>query len=446
MNNKSHKSWSKPKSRDFAKLKEPSFFAELLEIAQKEKYISVGKLSSEESGLRQRLRKLWVVNKISKTALNGAITALNDFGWLIEDRHNHGLFKLTKIGAEIADIASEDDKKFRRLLLTQIQKKFVIPGWFITRLIILNPEGEGEIILPAPLKGWKPESRSWSDFTWNKELTEQVMESARKSNKVIVNSFPIEEKKWLEAVKSEWENLSLLQPKKVPKLAKRATDTETKLEITTYTPRSRLSHAMRAATIKLLFDRKAPNEEKSDFSSKKSVLFPRSFTAWCPILDSLELLFYTDSHPSISGRLLFPCAVFSKSQKNKNYEPHEIKNPYGDQLYLHQPSWTDFRQLFINTLLESYKVIVKNVGAIYVSLLDVRDEVCRQLSLSNIIFDDFLERAYRESISQYVFVDKKSYSISLESDIREEQRSGYGLLRRPVYINNIPNSLIAISV
>jgi hypothetical protein len=79
------------------------------------------------------------------------------------------------------------------------------------------------------------------------------------------------------------------------------------------------------------------------------------------------------------------------------------------------------------------------MGTLYVSLLDVRDEVCRQLRLSTTIFDKFLAHAFRESLHS-----EAAQSISIESDVREDQRSGSGLLRRPVWIDGVPYSLVAI--
>jgi hypothetical protein len=40
----------------------------------------------------------------------------------------------------------------------------------------------------------------------------------------------------------------------------------------------------------------------------------------------------------------------------------------------------------------------------------------------------------------------KFISISLETDITDEQKGAVGLNRRPVYINAVPHSLIAMAV
>ena len=212
-----------------------------------------------------------------------------------------------------------------------------------------------------------------------------------------------------------------------------------------------LTQAMREAAINHLFDRVLPYSSLSskaipvaDFYFSKHPIPPRAFSAWCPRLEALELIFYTDFHPLISGRLMFPCGVFRESA---SYPPFEnirgVVDPTGRNLYLYQPKWQDVRENFSNVLLDTYQRYSKKIGSLYIFLLDVRDEVCRQLKLSSILFDSFIEAAYRESIEEKTIL--RNFAISLESDIRAEQHTGYGLLRRPVYIAKIPHSLIAIS-
>ena len=63
--------------------------------------------------------------------------------------------------------------------------------------------------------------------------------------------------------------------------------------------------------------------------------------------------------------------------------------------------------------LGTYQRYSRKAGALYVSLLDVRDEVCRQLKLSSILFDTFIEAEYRESIQEKSRL--KNLTTSLES-------------------------------
>ncbi len=443
------KLWPSPQSRNFAELSDPIIFAEVLEITYEEGSVSLPKLTSEDEGLRKRLRHLWVVEKPTRTTINGVLSAMEKFGWLTDNQH--GLFQLTKDGLEMLSI-SKNEKHFRRKLAEQMHKRFIVPGWLISRLYALNPNGQGEIILPTLPTDWQSSWGPGMGANWSDEWSRQLITSADRIRSLFPGSFPIGNEEWIDLVQASWKRLATTKPSTPLKEAK---NTEGQATIRPYgkwlTPRARLAQAMREAAIQYLFSSyspvfyNAPTVQVADFSSIKHPIPPRAFSAWCPRLDALEFIFYTDFHSQISGRLLFPCGIFREKAPTPPFERvFKISDPQGRNLYLHQPTWDDIHDQFINTTLDTYKRISKKVGAIYISLLDVRDEVCRQLRLSSILFDDLLETAYRESIQESKTL--KNITISLESDIREEQRSGHGLLRRPVYISKVPHSLIAISL
>lgn len=440
--------WPQPASRDFAELSDPILFSEVLEVTHKEGSVSLQKLTSETEGLRKRLRRLWVIDKPTRTTINGLLSAMEKFGWLKEN--GQGSYSLTSEGFEMYKVSS-DERLFRRKLTEKMHDRYVIPGWFVSRLHSLNPQGQGEIVLPSPPKEWQPTNRKWQSSEWTDELSEQANMSAERAKKSFPRALPIDNEIWVQIVRDNWERIST---RKQENQFLDNTGSSAKIKPKTsiepeFTPRARLTQAMREAAINYLFDNflpfsSFPKIRAADFYSSKHPIPPRAFSAWCPRLEALELIFYTDFHPLISGRLIFPCGVFRESA---NYPPFEViskvTDPLGKHLYLYQPKWQDIRENFIDVLLETYQRYSRKDGALYISLLDVRDEVCRQLKLSSILFDSFLESAYRESIQEKSVL--KHFAISLESDIRAEQQSGYGLLRRPVYISKVPHSLIAIS-
>lgn len=442
--------WPQPSSRDFAELSDPILFAEVLEVTHKEGSVSLQKLTSETEGLRKRLRRLWVIDKPTMTTINGLLSAMTKFGWLKEN--GHGSYSLTPEGSEMYEV-SRDERLFRRKLAKKMHDRYVIPGWFVSRLHSLNPQGQGEIVLPSPPKEWQPAQTKWKSSEWTTELSEQVVSSADRVRKFFPGAFPIEDEIWMQLVKDNWENISnRKREKQFSKSKKDSIDQRLNAgREPEFTPRARLTQSMREAAINHLFDCFLPYSslpskaiQVADFYSNKHPIPPRAFSAWCPRLDALELIFYTDFHPLISGRLMFPCGVFRESA---NYPPFEVItdviDPHRRNLYLYQPEWRNIREDFSNALLDTYQRYSRKIGALYISLLDVRDEVCRQLKLSSILFDFFVEAAYRESIEEKTIL--RNFAISLESDIRAEQSSGYGLLRHPVYIGKIPHSLIAIS-
>ncbi|MCI0611833.1 hypothetical protein L0244_02480, partial [bacterium] len=250
---------------------------------------------------------------------------------------------------------------------------------------------------------------------------------------------------WINQVRKAWIRLSNLERRLVSKMGKKQNQNKEKPKISTFAPRGRLAQSMREATINLFFGAALPGTKIFDFKTSKDPITPRSFTPWCPRLDELEFIFYSDSIPSISGRLIVPCGAFRKTAPSPPFEcVPEIRDPQRQDLWLYQPQWGFIRIKFLETLQDAYRRISQNVHSLYVSLLDVRDEVCRRLRLSSSLFDNLLETAYRETIRENVIFNR-TLSISLESDIRHEQQSGYGLLRRPVYISGVPHSLIAIA-
>ena len=144
-----HRLWPKPRSRDFGELCDPEMYLEILEMARDDGRVSLKTLQSEDSGLRQRLRRLWWEEMPSQTKVEGALRALKSFEWLGE---NAGYYSLSQKGATVLESSQTDPKYFRRQLLTVMQQRYTVPGWLVARLFYLNPKGQGEIVLPSPQK------------------------------------------------------------------------------------------------------------------------------------------------------------------------------------------------------------------------------------------------------------------------------------------------------
>jgi hypothetical protein len=197
--------------------------------------------------------------------------------------------------------------------------------------------------------------------------------------------------------------------------------------------------AMRTASISLMFGNNYG--EQIDFTFKTPLIKERTFMAWCPRLESLELIYYSDSYPDLPGRLLFPISNFkSFKDSNQNFEVVEsIRSPNGGYLHLYQPKWENTKDRFLTVLFKTYQILHNKERILYVPLQEVRDEVCRILRLSSSSFEFFLEECFKSSL-----LKKINFSIALETDVRKDQTSGYQILRRPVYIQGVPHSLIAI--
>lgn len=422
--------WGKPPSLNVGLFTDLTLYAEALQLAEERGTITSAYLQQE---LSQRLLKLLSVERQSMRVAQDLVRELRQFGWVRpEDASAKGAavgHVLTEEGALALAESRQDRRAFRRRLAVRMHQVYVVPGWFVARLWRINEQGQGEVILPAPLQDWQPRSRPREQCAWGEELATEVVRAARAARAASPNAFPIADAEWTAAVKRQWTRLSNLSPR----------GREPKKRSASYRPRERLAQAMRAAALGLLFDRVPHGARPEEVQAEMPPLYPRKFMAWCPRLEVLEFIFYTDRHPAVNGRLVFPTAVFRPSAAAERFEAMpEIVDPEGIPLWLHQPKWSGMRDVFWQTLRTVHRGVSLQVNSLYVSLLDVRDEVCRRLRLSGARFDDFLSQALRE-------LPRPDLSVSVESDIREEQRSGSGLLRRPVYIGGIPHTLIAVA-
>lgn len=427
--------WPKPIAREVGLFTDLALYAETLQIVQERGAVTAVTLRSE---IGQRLQKMRLVKSQSPRTIERLLRELRLFNWLELKRENKSSLDslphlITKEGIEALAWSKEDPRRFRRLLAVKMHRVYTVPGWFVARLWEINPEGQGDVILPAPLDDWRPPSRGWSDAEWDRVLHEQILAAARCARDAIPTAFPVTDEDWVRAVKKTWVRLSSLHP--------RGRRPEEEPRRRTYSPRARLRLAMREAAVGLLFDNTPYGSRCGDYPGNRPPIYPRTFMGWCPRLETLELIFYTDWHPAIPGRLLFPTAAFRDYASLDRFELlRDIRHPHGEYLWLHQPQWDDFRVLFLDALIDAHQRLSRRVGSLYVSLLDVRDETCRQLRLSALHFDDFLEHVLDEMPSSDF-----PWSISVETDIRAEQSSGYGLLRRPVYLDGVPHSLIALA-
>lgn len=402
-----------------------------------QKYGSFSKeILAEE--LSERVKGLLLIRELSPSALDKLLKELKAFGWVSGDITTQNgsfdikSFKLTESGKTAYDLYNSNNREFLHLLIRKMHEEYTIPGWFVNRLWQINPKGRGQVIIPAPVKAWNPSGRLWENKEWDIELEEQTLESKRIINKLATGSFEVEDSNWIDEVKNAWLSQGETVRKKYQGLK----------DVTHYSPRRRLALAMRAAAVHILFNTSIPSTKKSEFNTIKSPLEPRSFSAWCPRLDELELIFYTDFNPKIPGRIIFPIASFKDKVaiSGKYEEINEIQNLEGKHICLHKPEWVKLKPLFLEVLYIESQVLYRRTKALYVSVQDLRDEVCRQLRISSASFNEFLHLATIESLEK-----ESNLRISLETDIREDQRNSYQQRRRPVIVNNNLISLIAIT-
>ncbi len=434
--------WPQPKDRDANSLIDYHLYSEALQIALDESFVTAEKLSSPEEGLRNRFRKFLLLQRLTQTNVQGLLSILARFRWLRQDENDRFRFFITDEGKSAAVLGQTEEVRFRRLVAQRLNERYVIPAWLTARLYTLNPSGRGEIVLPAPRRGFVGERRDWAKSDWTSDLDEEVRDARRAANRLMPGSLPLGERVWVETVRKIWTSLASGKP---PRNSRAGTGDQSG-RLTTFGVRGRLLHAMREAAVKLLFGTVPPGCSEPDFLDLLEPIHPRSFKVWCPRLNELEFIFYTDYHPAVSGRIIVPCGAFRNDAPRATFEKVEgVSDPSGKPFFLFRPPWSSIRESFLDVLLESYQAESKRLGAFYVSLLAVRDEVCRRLRLSADLFDDLIAVAYEEALRD-TSANGQIISISLESDMRPEQRSAVGMNQRPVYVQRVPQSLIAIRI
>ena len=220
-----------------------------------------------------------------------------------------------------------------------MQDVFITPAWFVKRLWELNEVGQGQIVIPLPLREWHPKSRVWTENNWDDEIEMISRDTAILIQRKIPGAFPYNVEEWLDALKKEYVRLGSQKPK--------SNISDMKDEDVHFSVRNRLSLAMKTVAVRKFFSRLNPQSGNLDFPNKRSEMTHRSFMVWCPRLAAFDMIFYTDNNPEIPGRLLFPVSVFKHESQNSSYIVKKfVKDPYGACLYIHSPKWEDFEKIF----------------------------------------------------------------------------------------------------
>jgi hypothetical protein len=406
-----------------------SLYADALALADELHGITAPLL---RENLGPRFRSLQLVKQQSASAAQKLLQELQFFGWLKalespnKSRHQPEAV-ITPPGRLALDQAKGDRRTFVRSLTERLHQLYVVPGWFVDRLWTINP-GQGEVILPSPSDAWSPTPSTRRAKAWTAELEDETLQAAARARTTNPHAFPVDDLTWSHTVRVAWERLRDRRVRRPSSSRDPVTGS-----------RSGLTLALRAASLTLLFSKTPFGHGEPDIESQRPFT-PRTFRPWCPRLQALELIGYTDWHPDVQGRLLFPTALFRTSGDDGQFEAiPAIRHPDGRTLFLPQPSWEVWRERFWHSLAMVYDESFHRVRARYVSLPDVRDEVCRRLRLSPARFNLFLEHALAQ------VPEDGGWHLSIETDMREDLRTARGLVRRPVYVKGVPHTLISVS-
>jgi hypothetical protein len=168
----------------------------------------------------------------------------------------------------------------------------------------------------------------------------------------------------------------------------------------------------------------------------------RSFEIWAYRGKQVGIIHVTEFFPNFNGRLVYPTSVILNEVNSRDFE-NLFQYDDGNSLFIHRPSWNSSttQEEFIDSLTSNYFNIRKTNRSYYINLADLRELVCYNLKLSEKLFDDFLDQAYRLSISE-----KLRINISLEADKLPQETSAMYLKRVPVKIQGVDKNIIAIDI
>lgn len=414
--------WPSPKLFGVGQFVEMRLYSIVLTIAKSFGYITIDLLQQE---IPERIKGLVVVNSISKRTYDDLIRELLYFEFLKRYKKDN-IYSITDDGIYYLDLLADNPTRAKDLLLKKTQEVFITPGWFINRLWELNPLGQGQIVIPTPVRSSLLPSRLWDDYEWNNQVESATEETINQIHKVLPNSFPIDYDTWVNMVRKEYERLGSLKPK-------------TRKRSPHFSSRKRLSLAMQNVTVKHFFSKNNPLTGEHELpDNKRSDMTHRAFMIWCPRLEYFNLLVYSDYISAIPGRLVYPISKFKDTDQYVGYcEKQYIENPQCQYLYVFHPSWEQIRESFVTVLYNVYQKLYREQWIIYVSIQDIRDEVCRQLRISPADFEQFLSKSYQCSLKREI-----EYSISLETDLRLDMK--VQLNRRGVIVDKKLYTLIAI--
>lgn len=416
--------WNRPELYGVGQFTDLRLYGEALRLALSKGILSIDILQTE---LPQRIKGLLLVEGLGTRAIVDLIREMQRFGFIRKIATDK--YTITNAGTNYANLEMANATYAKDILLRKTQEIFVTPAWFINRMWKWNPQGQGQLVIPTPIKEWTTAPRHWDDSEWTSDLEEVCRATYNRIQQVVPGAFPVSIDNWLNDIRQEYEREGTLKPRQKRPLGKAKAK---------YNPRARLSNVMKNVSVRLIFSKTDPQTNIDDFANVRSQMTHRSFMIWCPRLESFGLIFYTDYKPEIPGRLIFPTSVFKNKGNYNNYiEKESLVTPDGQTLYAFYPSWENYKDIFKKTLFEVYEYFYNQQRIIYISLQDIRDEVCRQLRIPPSLFEKFLLNIYKSSLRKEI-----EYSISLETDLRQDMKVQVN--RRGIYMNGILYTLIAI--
>jgi len=150
----------------------------------------------------------------------------------------------------------------------------------------------------------------------------------------------------------------------------------------------------------------------------------------------------TEIYPSFTGRLIYPTSVIVNQSDSPNFR-ELFTYPDQKRLFAHAPddSNKSFQERFIACLVKGYFNLKRSRRGFFVNLASLRELVCFNLKVSELIFERLLNEVYRHNLAGELPIQ-----ISLEVDKMPEETGVEYIKREPVNVDGRPRNIIGISV
>lgn len=167
-----------------------------------------------------------------------------------------------------------------------------------------------------------------------------------------------------------------------------------------------------------------------------------TFDIWIYRAKQVGIVNATEFFPNFNGRIVYPTSVIVDDTPNPDFEKIFEYNK-NLSLYLHSPSWEkeEIQENFVASLTNIYFTMKQTSRSYFVNLADIRELVCYNLKISDYLFNDFLQKAYKLNLA-----GKLRINISLESDRLPQETQAIYLKREPILINDSYKNIIAIDL
>ncbi len=165
-----------------------------------------------------------------------------------------------------------------------------------------------------------------------------------------------------------------------------------------------------------------------------------SFDIWVYRAKQIGIIHATEIYPNFLGRIVYPTSVILSNIVSGDFKKL-YDYPDGKGLFIHQPDWERNQDVFVDYLVKAYYELRRTYMGYFINLAALREIVCYNMKISEIIFKEFLDKTYKLNLEGTLRI-----KISLEVDRLPEETTAMYLKREPVMVAGKYRNIIAIDV